>query len=315
MAFTTNIEYCARLLNEGQLVAIPTETVYGLAGLITNSEALQNIFKIKGRPLFNPLIVHLYEKQQLHLYAHSIPDMAWRLADVFWPGALTLILPKSSLIPDQVTGGRETVGLRIPKHPLTLKLLKHLDAPIAAPSANPFMKISPTEATHVADYFGDGLTILDGGSCAVGLESTIIGFEDSEPVLYRLGGISKEEIEAVVGPLKQKIYKEENPEAPGMLGKHYAPNTPLIVTHDVEAQIKKRPDKRLGILTLEASPVTATVVMHLSTNGDLKEAASRLFSYLHQLDQHHLDMIIAQRMPDKGMGKSINDRLERASRR
>ena len=202
-----DIDQAISLLNQDELIAIPTETVYGLAGNIYSEKAISAIYALKQRPLFNPLIVHVHSVDQLENLTIEFPEKAKKLATQFWPGPLTLILKKHPNVPDLITAGNDTVAVRIPNHALTLALLSKLDYPLAAPSANPFGSISPTNALHVADYFvGQLPMVLEGGQCQNGIESTIVGFENGEPVLYRLGAISQEDIEHVVGklPLKNK---------------------------------------------------------------------------------------------------------------
>lgn len=313
---TKNIAHCQELLREGALVAIPTETVYGLAANIYNPEAVRNIFEKKGRPLFNPLIVHIHSLEQLAEITAGLPPLANTLARAFWPGPLTLILPKGPSVPELITAGKSTVGVRMPQHPMALELLRGLPFPLAAPSANPFTRISPTSAGHVYDYFGDTLpAILDGGPCTIGLESTILGFEGDAPVLYRQGGIPLEKIVARIGPVKVQTTNEGAPQAPGMLLKHYAPRTPLLMTSDIEASIAQHAGLRLAVLTFSSG--TEQSVAHskrLSPTGNLNEAAQGLFTALHELDRLKVDLILAERFPDEGLGRSINDRLTRAQK-
>lgn len=312
-AITTDIAYCQKLLREGGLVAIPTETVYGLAANIYDEVAVKRIFETKGRPLFNPLIVHIHSIDQLPKLAMEVPKNALKLAEKFWPGPLTLILPKQPTISNLVTAGKETVGIRMPNHPLALELLKGLDFPIAAPSANPFTRVSPTSAQHVADYFGDKVTVLDGGPCTVGLESTIVGFNAETPIIYRKGGVPIEAIEECVGRVQLMLNNERAPEAPGMLLKHYSPRTELVLTDDVEKTLSKSEREKIGVLSFYRDDYPAAIVVKvLSKTKNLEEAAKNLFDALHQLDTAGLDLIIAERLPDKGLGISINDRLERA---
>ncbi|RRQ49691.1 threonylcarbamoyl-AMP synthase [Maribacter algicola] len=313
-SITIDVAKCQKLLLEGELVAIPTETVYGLAANALDSKAVKRIFEMKGRPAFNPLIVHIHQMEQLPVLAKDIPQKAYDLAEAFWPGSLTLILPKQDIVPEIITGGKSTVGVRMPKHPLTQELLKGLPFPLAAPSANPFTRVSPTSAQHVWDYFGDRIpAILDGGPCQVGLESTIIGFDGEIPILYRKGGIPKEAIEAVVGELRVSTENETSPEAPGMLLKHYSPRTPLMVCDDIGEALKQYYDKRIGVLSFfEEDFPMATKVITLSKNKMMEEAAMSLFEALHTLDKSGLDLILAERFPEKGLGSSINDRLFRA---
>lgn len=314
---SNNIGKAVEILNNEDLVAIPTETVYGLAGNIYSETAIRKIFEVKQRPLFNPLIVHLHSIDQLAEIVREIPEKAQQLADAFWPGSLTLILKKKNAIPDLITAGKDTVAVRIPNHPVTLSLLKELSFPLAAPSANPFNRISPTSAQHVENYFKDSIQmVLEGGECTNGLESTIVGFENGEPVLFRLGAISLEEIEAVVGKIAVKNKKEEAPDAPGMLAKHYSPRTKTHLVTDVEAFVSEHPNHAIGVVRFSETIVAPSVkhVEILSRSGDLKEAASNLYRALHILDDLGLDVIVAERFPDIGLGKSINDRLERATK-
>ncbi|MEM8999510.1 MAG: L-threonylcarbamoyladenylate synthase [Bacteroidota bacterium] len=313
-SITKNIALCQNLLRDGNLVAIPTETVYGLAANIYDDTAVKKIFKMKRRPLYNPLIVHIHHIDQLPTLAKDIPHAAQELASHFWPGPLTMILPKQGVVSDLVTAGRSTVGIRMPDHPLTLTMLEGLDFPIAAPSANPFTRVSPTSAQHVADYFGNRVgAILDGGASQVGLESTIIGFEGGVPVIYRKGGIAIEAIEACTGVVKLALKSEKAPIAPGMLAKHYAPKTKLILTDDVEKVLAIWSARRIGVLSFYRKVYPkAALVKVLSEKRDLDEAAAHLFDALHQLDAANVDVIIAERLPEQGLGMSINDRLERA---
>ena len=310
-----DIQKAVQLLTEEQLVAIPTETVYGLAGNIFSEKAIKSIFSTKQRPFFNPLIVHIPSIKSLNGLVTHVPEKAKLLAAAFWPGSMTLVLKKSSTIPDIVTAGKGTVAVRVPDHPVTLELLRKLPFPLAAPSANPFGSISPTKPAHVENYFRNSIKmVLDGGSCANGIESTIIGFENEEPVIYRLGALALEEIEAVVGKISIKNKKEEKPDAPGMLARHYAPKTNTFLVDDVAAEIEKNTGKKMGVLVFKSSLNNENITeIILSKNGSLQEAASRLYSAMHDLDSKNLDLIIAERFSEFGLGKSINDRLQRAT--
>lgn len=311
-----DIDKAVALLVKENVVAIPTETVYGLAGNIYSEKAIRKIFEVKQRPLFNPLIVHVHTIEELNELVSEFPQKASLLAEAFWPGPLTLILKKKASVPDLITGGKPSVAVRIPKHPVTLELLRRLDFPLAAPSANPFNRISPTSSSHVESYFGDSLKlVLEGGECQNGIESTIIGFEAGEPVLYRLGSIAVEDIEQVAGPLSIKNKKQHAPDAPGMLAKHYSPQTKTILVQDPDSFISSSTYSRIGAISFSETvkSLDKNRVKILSPSGDLKEAASNLYSALHQLDSLGLDLIVAQRLPEEGLGKSINDRLERAS--
>jgi L-threonylcarbamoyladenylate synthase len=314
---SNDIAKAIEILNSEDVVAIPTETVYGLAGNIYSEKAIRKIFQVKQRPLFNPLIVHLHSMEQIEEIVSDFPTKAKILAATFWPGSLTLILKKKSHVPDLITAGKDTVAVRIPNHPVTLRLLKELSFPLAAPSANPFNRISPTNSLHVEGYFKDTISmVLEGGECKNGIESTIIGFENNEPVLYRLGSISIEEITTVIGEIKVKNKKEKAPNAPGMLARHYAPKTKTYLVDDVENFIKNFKNKRIGVLkfSMEINSLNIEHLEILSKSGDLKEAASKLYNTLHKLDNLNLDMIVAETFPDFGLGKSINDRLERATK-
>ncbi len=315
---TTDIYKARKVLKKNKLVAIPTETVYGLAGNAYNETALIAIFKLKNRPFYNPLIVHIKSASSITDVAIDIPESAMILAEKFWPGPLTLVLKKQPHISDLITAGKDTVAVRVPNHALTLALLDKLDFPLAAPSANPFGSISPTNAQHVFNYFGGKLeVILDGGECERGLESTIIGFENDQPVLYRHGSISVEEIEKITGKLGAITNSEKTPNAPGMLSRHYAPNTDTYLTNNVIELIKCFKGKRIGILLFK-NQINGKGIIHieiLSKSGDLNEAAKNLYAALHRLDQNNLDIIIAERLPDFNLGITINDKLERATKK
>jgi L-threonylcarbamoyladenylate synthase len=312
-----DISKAITLLNNEELVAIPTETVYGLAGNIYSKKAINAIFKTKKRPLFNPLIVHIANIDYLETIVAEVPEKARRLANAFWPGPITLVLKKKPTIPDLITAGKTTVAVRIPNHPMTLELLTKLDFPLAAPSANPFNRISPTTAQHVEGYFKNEIKmVLDGGPCQKGIESTIIGFENGEPIVYRLGSTSNEDLEAVVGKVEIKNKKEAAPEAPGMLERHYAPKTKTVLTSHLTETLEDYKGLRIGLLTyndiLNDDAIDFKIV--LSESKNLEEAASKLYDALHQLDHQNLDIIIAEQLPDYGLGKSINDRLFRATK-
>lgn len=314
---SSDISKAVHFLTQGDVVAIPTETVYGLAGNIFLEDAINKIFDVKQRPRFNPLIVHLNNMNQVKDIVREFPEKAQLLAKEFWPGPLTLILPKKSTVPDVVTAGKDTVAIRIPDHPVTLKLLKELPFPIAAPSANPFNRISPTKASHVEEYFKEAIPmILEGGECNRGIESTIIGFENGEAIIYRLGSLELEKIEALIGKVEVKNKKESAPNAPGMLAKHYAPKTKIILVDNAEENIRNFPTQNIGVLkfTGESEMKLASKIELLSNSGDLTEAASNLYAALHNLDDANLDLIIAERFPNHGLGKTINDRLERATK-
>lgn len=311
-----DIDQAAATLSKNELVAIPTETVYGLAANAYNAAAVQKIFDLKRRPSYNPLIVHVKGVEALSEIASDIPEIALKLAQTYWPGPLTLVLKKKSIVPDIVTAGKDTVAIRVPNHPVTLSLLHKIKFPVAAPSANPFGSISPTTAQHVEDFFGEQLTILEGGACQKGLESTIIGFDQDRPIIYRLGSLSIEEIESVIGALGVKNKNDQAPIAPGMLSKHYAPKTTTIKSDNLASDLEQNKGKKVGLIVFQNPPATSQTlsVEILSESGDLNEAAKNLYAAMHRLDQLQLDIIIAETFPDKGLGKTINDKLTRASK-
>lgn len=315
---TTDIKQAVQLLANNEVIGIPTETVYGLAGNAYSDDAIKKIFTLKNRPFYNPLIVHIKSVDFLNDVACDIPDMAIKLAEKFWPGPLTLILKKQPHISDLITSGKETVAIRVPNHPLTLALLAKIPFPLAAPSANPFGSISPTSAQHVASYFNDNLAIiLDGGICEKGVESTIVGFDNNQPILYRHGAIPVEALEQVVGKLQTQISNDTKPTAPGMLSRHYAPHTPTFLTNNVAEQLRAFSGKKIGLLLFEKQHLDQHDIHQeiLSPTGDLEEAAKNLYAALHRLDGSRLDVIVVEEFPDKGLGKTINDRLNRATKK
>lgn len=312
----TDLQTAIALLEKGELVAIPTETVYGLAGNALSSAAVAKIFDVKQRPTFDPLIVHVPDLAAAERYVREIPEPAKKLAEQFWPGPLTLLLKKRSIIPDLVTAGLDTAGIRCPNHAITRSLLASLSFPLAAPSANPFGYVSPTQAGHVNEQLGGRIPyILDGGSCSVGIESTIVGFENSEPVVYRLGGITIAQIEQVVGPVRVTVNSSSNPKAPGQLKSHYAPRKKVIHSRlsDVIGQLTPA---ETGIITLGIVNLARPFAHHivLSPSGTLDEAAQNIFAALRQMDKIDVvKVIVAEPMPNEGLGIAINDRLNRAA--
>jgi L-threonylcarbamoyladenylate synthase len=295
------IARAARILADGGLVGFPTETVYGLGADAGNGEAVAGIFAAKGRPRFNPLIVHVASREEAERQAEFSPR-ARLMADAFWPGALTLVLPRraDSKLSHLVSAGLDTVALRVPSHPVARELLRLSGRPIAAPSANVSGRVSATTAAHVAESFGSKIDfILDGGAAALGLESTVIGFEDDRPVLLRPGAIQREDIEALVGSLAAP---DDIIRSPGQLESHYAPRAALRLNADAA-----RPGERL--LGFGAVPGASR---NLSMRGDLKEAAANLFAMLRELDDGTA-MIAVSPIPQHGLGEAINDRLQRAA--
>lgn len=305
----------AQWLLAGECVGIPTETVYGLAANALEPAAVVKIFEVKNRTAFDPLIVHVPDVAAAERYAADFPPPLRELARMFWPGPLTLLLPKRDVIPDLVTSGLPRVGLRAPAHPLTQALLRELPFPLAAPSANPFGYISPTTARHVYDQLHGKIPyILDGGPCHIGLESTIVGFEDGQVIVFRTGGLALEAIEKVVGPVCMALNQSSNPAAPGMLKAHYAPRK-LLILGDIDENLSLYSGKKIGILAFrEKRPLpAATQELVLSATGNLAEAAQRLFAALRTLDQSDVEVILAEKAPDEGLGRAINDRLSRAA--
>ncbi|CAN5354226.1 L-threonylcarbamoyladenylate synthase [soil metagenome] len=311
----TDIFQAAELLRNGELVAIPTETVYGLAANALNPEAVLKIYEIKGRPTFNPLIVHVHDANEFSKYVTEVPELVKILAEKFSPGPLTFVLPKKEIIPDIVTGGGDTVALRVPGHPITLKLLSQLDFPLAAPSANPFGYISPVNAMHVANQL-DGMIpyILDGGPSMIGVESTVVAIENNKVIVLRLGGVSIEDLKEVAGEVELRINSSSDPKSPGQLKSHYAPKIPLRFGK-MENLLAEFPKEKKAILSFSQKYNSENVIAEeiLSPSGDLKEAARNLFSALRKLDNSGAEIILAERFPEHGFGLAINDRLERAA--
>ena len=306
------------LLRNDDVVVIPTETVYGLAASIHSDKALQKIFEIKQRPLSNPLIVHLADPADFKLYATSVPEEVWVLAEKFCPGPISFVLPAAGNISPIIRGGQSTVALRIPNHPITLQLIRELGSPLAAPSANRYMGLSATSAAMVELAMPELKgKIIDGGRCSAGLESTIIGFEGGEPVMYRLGCITRGQIEKILGREVRFAGSEssEMPKAPGMQLRHYAPQTPMIVTNRMMDTLDLLKSVRVAVLGFR-SPISHPAVIAqqlLSPDGNLEEAAHRLYELLHQLDQIKPDVIVAEWLPEDEVGQAINDKLRRGA--
>lgn len=314
-ATAETIERAAALLRAGQVVAFPTETVYGLGADATNADAAAHIFTVKQRPAFDPLIVHLAAAEALDTVAASCPDAARRLIARFWPGPLTLVLPKRERIPDIVTAGLPSVAVRVPDHPVARQLIAAAERPIAAPSANPFGYVSPTTAQHVAAQLGDAVPlILDGGPCRVGVESTIVSLLDPTPVLLRPGAVTLEMLEAEVGTVRVGV-DGPLPTAPGQLPRHYAPRTPVEIVADGAAV---PPPMRSGAALLACGPVRDGAgfaqVEILAAGGDLEHAATGLFAALRALDAGGFSRVYAVAVPEAGIGRAIMDRLRRAAK-
>lgn len=306
-----DINKARQLLEAGQLVAIPTETVYGLAGNALNSAAVAAIFKTKNRPAFDPLIVHVPSLDAAKSFVADIPAQAAALAEAFWPGPLTLLLEKRPIVPDLVTAGLPSVGIRCPNHPLTRELLSTLEFPLAAPSANPFGYISPTAPEHVEAQLGDRIPyILDGGPCAIGIESTIVSFRNGQGIVLRTGGLAIEDIERIVGKVTMQTHSSSNPQSPGQLESHYAPRKKLLVG-DLGDLIAQHGEAGTAVMSFRTDHRHPNQII-LSPDGDLDEAARNFFSSLRQLDNTPAELILAEFVPDTGLGRAINDRLRRA---
>jgi L-threonylcarbamoyladenylate synthase len=315
MPMGTDPDEAKEFLDSGEIVAIPTETVYGLAGNAFDEAAVAKIFEVKKRPAFDPLILHTYSLEQAQEYLLEMPELAYRVADLVWPGPLTLVLPKKDTIPDIVTSGLDEVAIRVPSHPLTLELLASLDYPLVAPSANPFGYISPTQASHVADLLGDEISyILDGGACRLGLESTIIGFPNGRPTILRWGALDPLLVQSVFKELDVRTHSSSNPKAPGMLEKHYAPKANLLLGN-LEALIPLFKGKKAAVLSYQKrhEGVPEDDMFVLTQSGNMYEAARHLFAWLREIDQKGYEVVLAERVPDDGLGKAINDRLKRAA--
>ena len=307
-----DIYFAIQLLQSGELVAIPTETVYGLASNALDPIAVAKIFEAKNRPTFNPLIIHLPNLEAVKPYVTELPELALTLANAFSPGPISFLLPKSSIVPDIVTAGSEFVVVRIPNHPLTLELLNNLDFPLAAPSANPFGYVSPVNAKHVMEgLFGKIPYILDGGSCSVGLESTIVGFDQDNIIIHRLGGISVEDIYNCTGKMPILSLLHQQPHTPGQLKSHYATKIPLYVGN-VEENLERFKTSTIAVISFKHTYKHEGLSYVLSPSGILAEAAAHLFNVMRTIDNTNAEVILAEVFPDEGLGKAINDRLERA---
>lgn len=312
-----DVATAAELLRAGKLVAFATETVYGLGANALDPSAVAGIFAAKERPFFDPLIVHLADQAQVNELVSEIPDVARKLMARFWPGPLTLVLPKRDVVPDLVTAGLPNVAIRVPQHPQTLELLRAAALPIAAPSANRFGCVSPTTAEHVLDGLSGRIdAVLDGGDCTIGVESTVLACLPNNPVtLLRPGGLPLEAIEAEIGPVARHSVESESdatPQtAPGLLSRHYAPSKPLQIVYDLSTVSDRT---KLGLLSCGTSDVSGfAMVENLSPSGNLLEAATQFFAALRRLEQAEITSIIATPFSDSGLGLALNDRLRRAA--
>jgi L-threonylcarbamoyladenylate synthase len=313
MAIITDIDKAVQLLLEGGLVALPTETVYGLGANALDTNAVAKVFKAKNRPSFDPLIIHVASIEQAHEVAELNED-AIALLERFSPGPLTIVVPKKDVVPDLVTSGHPTVAVRIPNHPMTLEVIEKSRLCIAAPSANPFGFTSPTTAIHVQQQLGERIdAVLDGGACGVGLESTIVDL-CGKPKVLRLGGLALEELESVLGTLEVQT-SSSNPKAPGMLSSHYNPGATIRLFDNLDSlrsSIDSVDNSEIGFLVM-SSDMNSDNVFNLSPSLNDEEAASRLFVGLRELGARGFKEIWAHYLPEEGLGRAINDRLKRAA--
>ena len=322
--FDLTIEEAAVLLRGGEVVAFPTETVYGLGADATSAEAITKIFAAKGRPSDNPLIVHIGSTEQLSQVVSEIPETAQKLMDAFWPGPLTIILPKQAGIAENVTAGLSSVGVRIPAHPAALALLQSANIPIAAPSANVSGRPSPTQARHVADDLrGKIAGILDGGATEIGLESTVLDCTSTPPMILRPGGVTRAQIEAVIGSVvmaESLAEPESAPKSPGMKYTHYAPQAPLYLVQGDDARFRRliaearAGGKRVGILVpADQTDYVADVVLACGRAGDPLSVSKGLYAALREFDEHGLDVIYLAPFYTRDLGEAITNRLQKAS--
>ncbi len=304
-----NVKMAAEILKKGGLVVFPTETVYGLGANALDPQAVSKIFDVKKRPRFDPLIVHLARVEEAKKYVTQWPPLAEKLSQAFWPGPLTLVLYKNQIIPSIVTAGLPTVALRVPSHPIARSLLEEAGVPIAAPSANPFGFLSPTQTKHVAETIGKKVDlVLEAGPTPLGLESTVISLIERKPKILRLGSLSLEEIKKLFPEVE--IAESEQIVSPGQLRKHYATHTPLKI---FRGQAVK--EKNAALLAFSEKPKTSVFkeIKILSPKKDLKEAAANFFSFLYELDQKNYQAIYVEPVPEEGLGRAIMDRIKRAS--
>lgn len=307
------INKAAEIIRGGGLVAFPTETVYGLGADGLNPVAVAKIFEVKNRPTFNPLILHIESEERLHTVCEIPNDKVFELINEFWPGPLTLVLPKKQNVPAIVTGGLDTVAVRMPNNSIALELIKISDAPIAAPSANLFGQLSPTRAVHVEKQLGDKIDmILDGGKCRIGIESTILLIEKDEVTVLRHGGIPVESIREVIGEINLFPKKSVRPNSPGQLPFHYSPLTPILML--TLENIEKHKNEKIGAIFFKGnfSKFNFAREIILSASGSLSEAAANLFSTLHKLDDLQLDCILIEPFPLEGLGVALMDRIQKA---
>ncbi|MEQ9009909.1 L-threonylcarbamoyladenylate synthase [Algiphilus sp.] len=318
-ADSTSLAHAARLLRDGQLVAFPTETVYGLGGDAANPEAVASIFRAKGRPADHPVIVHMASADALPRWASHVPESAQHLAEAFWPGPLTLVLRRADGVSDAVTGGQDTVGLRVPGNPVALDLLRAFGGALAAPSANRFGHVSPTTAAHVLTEFGDSevAAVVDGGPCRVGVESTIIDLSGARPALLRHGMIAIEAIEAVLNEPLERVGDQQGPRASGRLASHYAPRAvvELVAVGALEERVETclAADESIAVLARRGPQCTTSRAAWIEMPDQPAPFAQALYSALRQADAACPDRILVERPPDTAGWEAISDRLQKAS--
>jgi len=312
-----DIENAVAVLRAGGLVAFPTETVYGLGADARNSDALRKIFAVKGRPHDHPLIVHIADAVQMANWAHEIPRSAQQLARSFWPGPLTLILRRTRGVNDLVTGGQDTVGLRVPSHPIAQALLRAFGGGVAAPSANRFGRVSATTAEHVRQEFGDAIdVVLDGGATEVGIESTIVDLSGEQPTLLRPGWVTAQQLQETLG-MPLAVPHSQSPRAPGTLGRHYAPRTQLIILEpdlllELAASLTRQ-GKRVAVMSRSALRPVTEAATWIFAPSDASPYAHELYSNLRRLDDAGCDVILVEALPQEAAWWAITDRLTRAA--
>ena len=309
------IQEAAEIIRRGGIVAFPTETVYGLGADARNPLAVARIFEVKARPRIDPIIIHIADKNDAGQYG-IFPPSAKPLMTKFWPGPLTLVVDKAPQVPPIVTAGLDTVAIRIPAHPAALALIRTAGCGIAAPSANPFGYVSPTEAQHVAEQLGSSIDlILDGGQCTVGVESTILSMIGEIPIVLRAGGVSVEALTEILGKVEVQIGTMQQPQAPGQMQRHYATLTRLEIADETMEAL--RANEKTGLISMLApeNPQKYAAIEIMSPTGNFQEAAANLFRALRRLDSLSLDRIIARPIPEVGLGLAMMDRLRRCAAR
>lgn len=313
----TDIDQAAHLLKKGECVAVPTETVYGLAANGLDEAAIRKIFEAKERPMSNPLILHFRNEAAIEQFVLDFPAPLKKIAAQFWPGPLTILLPKSDQVPFVITAGNERVGVRVPSHPIFQKLLSQLEFPLAAPSANSYGQISPTRSEHVLKQLKGKIPyILEGGWCTSGVESTIVGMEAEKVVIYRLGAIPNEALEESLGYLPEiKNHTDALPVTSGMVAHHYAPNTPLSYCDSPEKTNGNSSNSGYIFFQNYSNSIPRENQFILSEKGDLREAAVKLYDALHTMDERKFDHLFVEKMIEKELGRTINDRLNRATKK